>query len=342
MDQPEVSIIIVNYNTCDLLRNCIASIYKHSKPVEIEILVVDNDSKDQSEQMVKTEFPKVKWIQTGYNAGFGRANNMGIRAAKGTYGLILNSDTEFFEQTLPVSLQCHRELEKKGPVGVTTCAMVDGEGNVLFNSNTRTPFIKKLWNANPLVIAIQTKLGIKQVDIYQERLAIHSKNHESEWIGGAFLLFNLSVFKELNLYLDEDFFMYGEDIEWCERIRRNGLKHYFYTDTKVLHYDGGSPNPSRNRMAQVIISGWLCMKKIKGNAYFFVYCLLFLFNYVLDEILFRLAKAQNRTTEMDTKAKGERSFIWNLLKTYFYTIAMRYRRNPSSAKNYLKYANTTN
>lgn len=339
MDQPEVSIIIVNYNTCDLLRNCLASIYKHSKKVSIEILVVDNDSKDQSEHMVKTEFPDVVWIQTGYNAGFGRANNIGMKAAKGKYGLILNSDTEFFENTLPISIQCHKELEKNGPVGVTSCAMVDGEGNVLFNSNTKTPFIKKIWNANPLVIAAKTKLGIKQVDIYKLRLDLHSKSHESEWIGGAFLLFNLSVFKEMDLYLDEDFFMYGEDIEWCERIRRNGLRHFFYTDTTVLHYDGGSPNPSRNRMAQVMISGWLCMKKIKGNAYFFLYCILLLVNYLLDETFYKLAKARQRTTETDDKAREERRFILNLLNTYFYSITMGYRRRPSSAKNFLKYAN---
>jgi GT2 family glycosyltransferase len=82
--------------------------------VALEVIVVDNDSKDQSEQMVKSEFPEVKWIQTGYNAGFGRANNIGIRAAEGQYALILNSDTEFFEGTLPVSLQCHKALEGKG------------------------------------------------------------------------------------------------------------------------------------------------------------------------------------------------------------------------------------
>ena len=338
MDQPDVSIIIVNYNTCDLLRNCLKSIFRFSAPVAVEVIVVDNDSKDQSEQMVTSEFPKVKWIQTGYNAGFGRANNIGIRAAEGEYALILNSDTEFFEGTLPISLQCHQALERKGQVGVTSCAMIDDTGKVLFNSNSSTPFIKKLWDANPLVIAYRTKMGIKPPDTEAIRLKQHGKSHESQWIGGAFLLFNAKLFKEMDLLLDEDFFMYGEDIEWCERLRRNGLRHYFYTDTTVLHYDGGSPNPSKNRVAQVSISSWLCMKKVKGNAYFLVYMLFWWFNFALDELLFSLAKSRRAATEQELKAKEERDFMKSLVKSYFWKIGFEYSRSPSAAKNYLKYA----
>lgn len=338
LENSGVSIIIVNYNTCDLLRNCLSSIFKFSAPVEVEVIVVDNDSHDASEEMVKKEFPEVRWIQTGYNAGFGRANNHGIRAARGKYALILNSDTEFFEGTLPISLQCHQALESKGKVGVSSCAMVDDTGKVLFNSNIETSFFTKLWYANPLVIACRSKVGIPIPNIESMKLEQHIKSHESRWIGGAFLLFNAKLLREKNLLLDEDFFMYGEDIEWCERMRRHGLHHYFYTDTKVLHYDGGSPNPSKNRLAQVSISSWLCMKKVKGNPYFFFYFMFWWINFFLDEFLYGLAKFRRTTSLEEDKAKEERAFMKSLVKSYFWRIALEYQRIPSTAKKYLKYA----
>lgn len=336
--QPTVSIVIVNYNTCDLLRNCLKSIFNYSKEISIEIIVVDNASADKSGEMVQTEFPTVKWIQTGYNAGFARANNVGIRAATGQYVLLLNSDTEFFETTLSHSLRYHQESEAKRPTGLTSCRMVDDTGKVLLNSNTDAPFFVKLWEGNPMVILFKSWFGIEYKNYLEIKTELHGKEHEALWIGGAFALFNAEIFKKHNFYLDEDFFMYAEDIEWCNRISEAGFRHFFHTETTVLHYDGGSPVVSKNKLAQITISVWLCLRKVKGLPYYLAYIGLFALNFLLDGFFFWFGKVRRKPSAQELDAKQQRDFLWQLAKRYFWKIGFEFSKQPSKSKEYLKYA----
>lgn len=335
--QPEVSIIIVNYNTADLLRDCIQSIFDTVVDVTFEIIVVDNDSKDNSQEIVRS-FPKVLWLQSGYNAGFSRANNLGIRNASGNYILILNSDTKFYSETLFNSLAYHKKKERSEKVGITTCHMINHFNEVLFNSNLSIPYFEKIVEANALVIFLKKLVGFKKNDEHEKRLLQHHREHQTCWIGGAFALLNRKLFTENNLWLDEDFFMYGEDIEWCNRISKAGFNHYFHMEARVLHLDGGSPSVSDWKQNQVLISSWLCVRKVYGRSGFVVYSFMLIVNLVLDELLYQKAGVLKNDTLEQQSAKTQRKSIFSLWKNYFAVILFQYSGKASTAKFFLKYA----
>jgi GT2 family glycosyltransferase len=130
----DVSIVIVNYKTPDLLKACVQSIVSQTRDLSYEIIIVDNHSEDESEYLIKSIYPEVRWINSGYNAGFARANNLGIRNASGDYVLLLNSDTIVNEKTIINTYNDYVALEKTGEkIGFLACQLIDLGGNIQFN-----------------------------------------------------------------------------------------------------------------------------------------------------------------------------------------------------------------
>ena len=122
--------------------NCVDSIVKSAKQFRIEIIVVDNDSQDETEQLIFDKFSDVVWINTGYNAGFARANNIGIRAAKAPYVLLLNSDTIVQDTTIDNCLNRYKVLEEQTKIGFLACQLIDFDGNLQFNSRFKTNYLE--------------------------------------------------------------------------------------------------------------------------------------------------------------------------------------------------------
>ncbi|SHH44130.1 hypothetical protein SAMN02745135_00815 [Caloranaerobacter azorensis DSM 13643] len=230
----DLSIIIVNYNTRELTRQTLQSIYKYNHNLDFEVIVVDNNSSDDSINMIKDEFPQVILIQNKENLGFSKANNIGINKSKGKYILLLNSDTIIQRDTLEIMVDF---METNKEVGAAGCKVVLPDGNLDKACKRSFPTPRNaFYNALKLdkLFPHNKKFGEYNLTYLNE-----DEMHEVDSLVGAFMMVRREVIEEVGL-LDENFFMYGEDIDWCYRIKKSGWKIVYYPKTKIIHYKGGS------------------------------------------------------------------------------------------------------
>jgi GT2 family glycosyltransferase len=338
IDKYEISIIIVNYKTPELLYNCIKSIYECNTDVIFEIIVIDNDSRDKSKTIIQEHFPQVVWIGLETNSGFARANNIGIKRAQGSYILLLNSDTVLTQDCIRKTIDYHRSLEEQQiKAGFVSCKMKDLNGNILFNSNLSFPGIDKAIKANPLYIYFTRNRKKNEKNKEEKKEIQQQKTHEAKWMGAAFLLFKRETCFKETLFLDEDFFMYGEDVELHFRAVKKGYHNFFFAGVEIGHVNCGSSTDNVLKTNQIIISDWLCILKTKGRFYYFNYFLQLYINYLFNIVLHtksRLFKKTNIAKDnIDYKIKNNHE----LLKKYGLFILKNYRKKPSSGTNSLRY-----
>lgn len=230
----KISIIIVNYNVRYFLEQALLSVQQATKNLVAEIFVVDNNSVDDSVDMVQERFPTVQLIANTHNPGFSAANNQAIQLAAGQYILLLNPDTVLEEDTLEKTIAFMDKHPNAGGLGVK---MIDGAGNFLPESKRGlpTPFVafSKAFGLS--------KLFPKSATFNRYHLGYLDKDqtHEIEILAGAFMLMRKKVLDEVGL-LDETFFMYGEDIDLSYRILKGGYQNYYFADTTIIHYKGES------------------------------------------------------------------------------------------------------
>lgn len=230
----KVSIIIVSYNTKELLSDCLQSTLMSLKNIPAEIFVVDNASIDQTVEMVKTIFPHVKLIANKKNLGFSKANNQAIKRARGEYILILNPDTKLMPHTVEKMLEF---MDHNKNLAVSTCRveLPNGQLDADCRRHFPTPFrafchflgLSKLFN------------GSKIFDQYYMGYINQNVDHEIDACVGAFMLVKKSAIEKVGLF-DEDFFFYGEDLDWCWRFKEAGYKIMYTPRTKIIHYKGAS------------------------------------------------------------------------------------------------------
>ena len=230
----ELSVIIVNYNVKHFLEQCLHSVLKASKNISIEIFVVDNNSVDGSNQLILEKFPSIHFIENKENVGFSKANNQAARIAKGKYILLLNPDTVVEEDTFKKVIGFMEKRQEAGGLGVK---MIDGTGNFLPESKRGLP---TPWVAFYKMSGI-SKLFPKSKKFGKYHLSYLNENeiHEVDVLAGAFMLLRKSVLDKVGL-LDENFFMYGEDIDLSYRIIKGGFKNYYFPETTIIHYKGES------------------------------------------------------------------------------------------------------
>ena len=230
----DLSIIIVNYNVKALLEQTLLSVYKAIQTLTVEVIVVDNDSADESCAMVSEKFKEVILISNSENVGFSRANNQGIKISKGRNILLLNPDTVIGEDTLTKTTYFLDQNEKAGALGVR---MIDGRGDFLPESKRGLP--------TPIV-AFYKMSGLAKLFPKSKRFGAYHlsylnefETHKVDILSGAFMMMKKSVLDEVG-YLDESFFMYGEDIDLSYRIIKAGYNNYYFADTTIIHYKGES------------------------------------------------------------------------------------------------------
>ena len=230
----KLTVIIVNYNVSAFLEQALMSAQKAMRGIDGEIYVVDNHSVDNSVAMVKAKFPNVKLIENQDNVGFAKANNQAIRISSGEYVLLLNPDTVVEEDTFEKCIRFMDETPDCGGLGVK---MVDGQGRFLPESKRGIPYPKssfyKLFGLSKLFPKSQ-KFGA-----YHATYIGEDETHEVEVLAGAFMMLRKSVLDEVGL-LDEDYFMYGEDIDLSYRILKGGYRNYYFPQTRIIHYKGES------------------------------------------------------------------------------------------------------
>ena len=234
----DVSIVIVNWNTRDYLRNCINSIVAESNDCSYEIIVVDNASNDNSCEMLKKEFPSVQLIANSTNNGFAAANNQGMRIAKGRYVLLLNPDTIVLEKAI---VKCIAFVDKRQEVGIVGCQVLDDEVKIQ-NTCFRFP--------SPLTILL-TQLGFTRKFAKSHWLGFseigwwdRKDEREVEVVTGMFMLARQSAIKQVGL-MDEDYFIYAEEADWCYRFWKAGYKCVFTPTARIIHVDGGGKSTAQ-------------------------------------------------------------------------------------------------
>lgn len=230
----KLSIVIVNYNVKYILEQCLHSVKSAIKNIEAEVFVVDNNSVDGSNSMVEEKFPWVTLIANKDNVGFSKANNQAIRISKGEYVLLLNPDTLVEEDTFTSIITYMDEHPKTGGLG---CKMIDGKGNYLPESKRGLP---TLWVSMCKMFGLQKFFPkSKRFNYYYMGHLDNASIHEIEILSGAFMFMRKSVLDEIGL-LDEEYFMYGEDIDLSYRIIKAGYKNIYFPNTTIIHYKGES------------------------------------------------------------------------------------------------------
>ncbi|HET9826806.1 MAG TPA: glycosyltransferase [Chitinophagaceae bacterium] len=232
----QLSIIVVNYNVKHFLEQCLCSVQKaiHTSGIEAEIIVVDNNSRDNSVTYLKTAFPCVRFISNDQNVGFAKACNLGYKLSKGKYLLFLNPDTIVPEDCL---LKCISFFEKHDDAGAVGVKMLDGRGQLLKESKRSFPSpvtsLFKLFGFARLFPRSKTfsRYHLGHLD--------ENKNHEVDVLAGAFMMVRRDLLDKLGGF-DEVFFMYGEDVDLSYRIQKNGYKNYYLAEASILHFKGES------------------------------------------------------------------------------------------------------
>lgn len=216
-----VSIIILSYNTKDLLHACLTSVFKNFHQEDIEVIVVDNASKDTSVEMIKKEFKNVNLIESKENLGFSKGINLGVKSAKGDILLFLNSDTTIKENNLKDIINC---FERDKTIGIIGGALYGKDGT------------RQVYNGSFYTIFNVLFANKSRRDAFPD-----GNPTETEWVSGGCMFVKKELFEKLSGF-DEHFFMYVEDMELCFRAKKLGYKTMFMPSFSVHHIQQGSSN----------------------------------------------------------------------------------------------------
>ncbi len=229
----DVSIVIVNWNGRDLLSRCLQCIKQTVKRSSYEVLVVDNNSSDGSQDMVRRDFPDVKLIANKDNVGFARANNQAMKIAQGRYTLLLNSDAFVKDNAVDHMVEF---MDHHPDAAMSSCKLLYEDGR-LQPSCARFPTL-----LSEMVIAFGLDKLFARSKFFGSYMMTdwdYNDTRAVEVIMGAFMLVRSELIHEVGM-MDEDFFMYSEEVDWCYRFHRAGWKVYFVPDVETIHIWGGS------------------------------------------------------------------------------------------------------
>jgi GT2 family glycosyltransferase len=229
----KISAIILSYNTVNLLRDCLNSLLAKTKNTEMEIIVIDNNSIDNSAQMVRKEFPQVELIVNPDNYGFSKGNNIGLKKAKGDYVLLINSDVVFVEDSISGMVNL---MEKSPKIGVSSCKLI-GSDNKIQPTGGFFPTILRVfaWMLFIDDVPILNRL----FNSYHPPVSWYGKEQLQDWVTGAFFMIRKQVIEDVG-YLDENIFMYAEEMEYCYRAKKLGWFVKYSPVTKIIHLGGKS------------------------------------------------------------------------------------------------------
>ncbi|NQY29040.1 MAG: glycosyltransferase family 2 protein [Flavobacteriaceae bacterium] len=221
----KLSVVIVNYNVRYFLELCLKSVAAAVTSIDAEIIIVDNNSSDESCKMVKQLFPNIRLIENKENVGFSKANNQGVAIAKGAYVCVLNPDTVVAEDSFTQLLDFS---DSKNKIGIVSCKLIDGAGKFLPESKRNVP---------TRMVAIKKLIGLSK-DYYVSNVKVNEIGKASVFVG-AFMLLKRNLYEEVGGF-DERYFMYGEDIDLSYSVLNTGYDNYYYGQTTVIHYKGES------------------------------------------------------------------------------------------------------
>lgn len=301
----DLSIVVVSYNTIALTRDCLASVYKSLGSLQAEVLVVDNASTDGSPEMVEREFPDATLMRNDRNLGFAAANNQAIRTAMGKFILLLNSDTRVLGSVIRESVEY---LEKHPEVGVMGCRTLNGDGTVQLTCSQEPTLLNIL-----LLVTGLWKFDRPQwLGRYQMQHWKRDSEREVDVVSGSYMLVRRSALEEVGL-LDEAFFFFGEETDWCRRFREAGWKVMFAPVGEIIHYGSASALSLGHRRDVYLTSGLVRYQRKHGGLINAVTAWVLLFGFNLSRCLFWSIAAAVHPNE---KAFLRRNHFWNVARTF--------------------------
>ena len=232
---PELSIIIINYKSAQLICDCVQSIYAQNSSFNFEIIVLDNDSKDGSKKKILGLFPNIIWIEMNYNSGFARANNEGIKKSNSNVVLLLNADTIVENNAIE---KCFNNFQFSEYVGCGV-QLLNPDGSPQISGNYAMKgglnYLLPLPFLGNLLKSFANSLNVKKPNVPEASGVV-----EVDWINGAFLMVKKPAIQKAGL-MDEDFFLYAEEAEWCSRLKKVG-KLCIFGDIHIIHLQGETSN----------------------------------------------------------------------------------------------------
>ena len=264
----DVSIVIVNWNTCQITCDCLKSVYRQTGNINFEVIVVDNASTDGSVDVVKVQFPQVILIENNENHGFAAANNQGITRAKGRYVLLLNSDTVVLDNAIAKIVSF---ADNKPDAAVVGCRVLNPNGTLQHTCSMFPSVLNMLLSSTYLY-----KLFPKSKLFGRERMSWWDRTdvREVDVATGSFMLVRHEAIEQVGM-MDEQFFMYAEETDWCYRFKQTGWKILFTPTAEIIHLGGASSRQVKPEMTlQLRGSILLFFDKHKSKFTYVLACLL--------------------------------------------------------------------
>jgi GT2 family glycosyltransferase len=302
----EVSIVIVNWNTGHLLRGCLRSIIEQTSEVSFEIFVVDNASQDGSAEMVWAEYPGVQLIANLQNRGFAAANNQGIRAASGRYILLLNPDTIILEAAIS---RCVRFADVHTDVGVVGCQVLEDECRI-----QRTGFsFPNPWNLFLSLSGLSRAFARSRL-FGQPELGWWDRDSEQDLdvISGMFMLVRREAIEQVGL-MDESYFVYSEEVDWCYRFSRAGWRRVFTPCARIIHLDGGSKSTSQvsiKMFVQLQKSSLIYHRKNLGFAAWSLAKMIYIASNAVRTVAWFVSSVVNHDPSLRQKSAAAMAALW--------------------------------
>lgn len=296
----DISIIIVNWNTRDMLQDCLHSVFKGLGALNAEVFVVDNASSDGSQTMVQEVFPDAILISNEDNRGFAAANNQALDIACGRHVLLLNSDTLVHGDVLSASVAY---MDDHPHVGAMGCRVLNGDGTLQV-TGSQFPSL--------LNLALQTsglsRLPCSFFDRYLMTRWDRTDERELDVISGCYLMVRRDALGAVGL-LDEDFFFFGEETDWCRRLKQAGWKLMFAPIGTITHFGGGSVNKLNHKRDIMLTEGTVRLHKKHFGLFGGVACWALLFGFNASRAMFWSIAALSGTE----KARGRASHFWKVM-----------------------------
>lgn len=279
--QPKLSIIIVSYNTREILRDCLHSVYENIGLLTNEVFVVDNNSSDGSVEMITNEFPAATLICNSTNRGFAAANNQALLQSTGDYILLLNSDTLIIGDVLNKSVEY---MQHNPLVGIMGCRVLNKDFSLQYTC-FRWPSLCTLF----LTASGISCLPLKRLHGYEKILSWQrDTEREVDVVTGCYLMVSRNAYNTIG-GLDEDFFFYGEETDWCRRAREAGYKVKFSPVGEIIHLGGASGDSQSSQRGLMLLNAIVRLnRKHSGIMWAIAAYIIMFFNEVIRGILFSL------------------------------------------------------
>ncbi len=306
MNTPDLSIVIVEWNTIDLLRDCLRSVYDNAAGLDLEVIVVDNASTDGSPAMVESEFPQVIQLKNTDNRGFAAANNQGFEHCSGRHVLLLNSDTYVLSDVL---LQSVQYLDTHPKVGAMGCRVLNPDKTMQCTCSMWPRLLDLVFMSSGLWKLKKPQLfGRYQMTDWQR-----DTERDVEVISGCYLMVRREVLQSVGP-LDEDFFFFGEETDWCRRMRDAGWQLKFAPTGEIVHYGSASARKLNHRRDLMLTDATIRLHRKHGGAGSAAAAWAILFGFNLSRAAFWSLRSALHAQGASDRARHFRNVVFGMVK----------------------------